>query len=106
MRLKQGFNKQMLQAVQEYHLAQRDSHVRAIKWVCDPEGYALLLVRFTDEQGRKYSSLMSCDPPCGPDDGWTVDEVTACPREDEHSIVQVHMLYAGREVAWEPEEDE
>ena len=109
MRLKQGFNAEMLRAVREYHIAQRDRHVTPVRWVCDPEGYALLLVRFEDEQGRKVSSLMSCSPAYSPYDGWTVDEVTTCPREDEHSIVQVQMLYSGGEVGWEadaPDEKE
>lgn len=91
MRLKQYFNPDLRKAVREYHMAQRDTKVQLVRWVCDPEGYSLLLVRFTDEQGKKVSSLMSCDTPCGPDDEWVVRECMSCPREDEGYMVQGNM---------------
>ncbi|MBR6030182.1 MAG: hypothetical protein IKP40_13950 [Clostridia bacterium] len=96
MRVKQQFNPDLRKAVQDYHLAQRDSGVQLVRWVCDPDGYSLLLVRFEDEQGRKVSGLMSCDAPWGPDDAWAVDEVRTCPREDEHDMVQGEMSLVSR----------
>ena len=114
MSVKQFFNTDMVKAVQEYHLSQRDRHVRVVRWVCDPEGYSSLLVRFVDEQGEKVSSLMNCDAPCGPDDKWVVNEVCHTEREKEREMVQAEMAVSrfaddvddGRgEFEWECEDE-
>lgn len=104
MRLKQYFNPDLRKAVELYHMAQRDTKVQLVRWVCDPDGYSLLLVRFTDEQGKKVSSLMSCDAPCGPDDAWVVRECTSCPREDESYMVQGQMADSRFEPCDAPDE--
>lgn len=108
MRLKQFFNTDMIKAVREYHLAQRDKHVMPIRWVCDPEGYPLLLVRFEDEDGKRISALMSCDAPCGPDDPWVVDEVAHTARENEHDMLQGEMAASrfGDDTACEWDEEQ
>lgn len=54
----QVFDPMLVKAIKEYHLLQRDKHVELVRFVCDPTGDPLLLVRFLDEQNKPWSSFM------------------------------------------------
>ena len=58
----QVFDPMLVKAVKEYHLPQRDKHVELVRFVCDPTGDPVLLVRFLDEQNKPWSSLMNFWP--------------------------------------------
>lgn len=55
----QVFDPMLVKAVKEYHLPQRDKHIELVRFVCDPTGDPLLLVRFLDEQNKPWSSFMN-----------------------------------------------
>ena len=55
--MKQVFCKDLEDAVVFYHECHRDKDVKLVKFVANPRGDTLILVRFVNEAGVKTSSL-------------------------------------------------
>ena len=90
MRYKQGYDKELVKAIMDYHEYHRDSNTRIIRWVCDPNGYALLLCRFDNEQGEPYCGLYMCDYDNFME-RWDIQEAYTHEAAREHDMVQWYM---------------
>ena len=75
-------------AVTEYYEWQGDRKAKPVRFVVNkmPGKYKMLLVRFTDEQGNKMSSLMEYQE--WKDGHWDVTEIFVSEREDEDQLVK------------------
>ena len=58
---KQEFVPELVNAVKEYYLPHRDTMLHLVRFVCDAEGSAMILVRFCDQRGIRRSALVSFD---------------------------------------------
>lgn len=84
--MKQVFCPNLENAVREYHEYNRDSSVKLIKFVCNPRGDPLLLVRMIDEAGNK----MSCLDHYFWDAlylRWDISNINYCGRREESAMV-------------------
>ena len=88
--MKQIFCKDLEDAVVFYHECHRDKDVKLVKFVTNPTGTTLVLVRFVDETGKKMSSL----------DGyifdylryeWTISDLLYAERDNEKKLVEDYM---------------
>lgn len=88
--MKQAFCPDLEKAVIEYHQYNRDSHIELRKFVCDPRGDPLLLVRLKDESGKEISCLDHCwwDSLYS---RWEINDVKHCDRKEEKQMVEATM---------------
>ena len=79
---------QLKKAVTEYYEWQGDKKAKPVRFVVNkmPGKYKMLLVRFTDEQGNKMSSLMEYQE--WKDGHWDVTEIFVSERADEDRLVK------------------
>lgn len=103
----QGYDPELVKAVTFYHECHRDGHAEPHGWFCDPCGYALLLVRLTNEQGEQMSvmdeAFFSAQPDMQEWEMWDIKEIYSCSRKDEHEMVQ---RYVGGKGDTDGQEDE
>lgn len=59
---KQEFVPELVNAVKEYYLPHRDTMLHLVRFVCDAEGSAVILVRFCDQRGIRRSAFVSYNP--------------------------------------------
>lgn len=89
---KQSFAPGLVRAVAEYFIPHRDKKIKLVRFVTDLEGDTMLLVRMTDAQGVKLSTLMSyCRDYGSEDPEYDVREEFTVPREDEQKMLAWHM---------------
>ena len=88
--MKQGFDQELEKAVIEYHECHRDKGTKLIKFVCNPMGEPLLLIRCYDEAGNKMSVLDSFywDAVYG---RWDFSDLYWAKRENERALVAGYM---------------
>jgi len=88
--MKQGFCRDLEKAMIEYHECHRDKGTKLIKFVCNPRGEPLLLVRCTNEGGQKISVLDSFywDSVYG---RWDFSDLYWVTREHESAMVAGYM---------------
>lgn len=89
----QGFDAGLVKAIKDYHMVHRDTHVTPVRFVTDPQGDSMVLVRCIDEQGNPVSCLMAYYHD-RINDTWDVTEATGFPRELENDYVQSEMQNA------------
>ena len=89
----QGFDAGLVKAIKDYHMVHRDTQVTPVRFVTDPQGDSMVLVRFIDEQGKPGSCLMTYYYD-RINQSWDVSEATGFPRDLETSYVQAEMQYA------------
>ena len=88
--MKQAFCPDLEKAVIEYHQYNRDSHIELRKFVCDPRGDPLLLVRLKNESGKDIScldhywwdSLYQ---------RWDIHDVQNCDRTQEKAMIEAYI---------------
>ena len=88
--MKQAFCPELEKAVIKYHQYNRDSHIELRKFVCDPRGDPLLLVRLKDESGKDISCLDHYwwDSLY---ERWEIRDVESCDRKEEKLLVEATM---------------
>lgn len=97
---KKNFHPMLEKAVKEYYEYLGDKKFHTARWIENKhsrhlrtseygkktEGYKLLLVRIVDENGCKFSALMSTQS--WADGHWDVTEEFYCEREDEQEMIR------------------
>ena len=82
---KQSFKRQLRKAISEHYKWHHDKKAEPVKWVSNRDGYQMLLVHVTDEDGFKWSVLMHCME--WKDGHWDADEGQYCCPELEESMI-------------------
>lgn len=88
--MKQAFCPALEKAVIEYHEYNRDSHISLQKFVCNPCGDPLLVVRLRDEAGNDLSCLDHYwwDSLY---ERWEIHDVKNCKRSEEKIMIETYI---------------
>ena len=102
--MKSGISPELRKEIREYFQYHGGSAARAVKWVHDPEGDALLLVRFTDEDEDPMSALVFANELAGGE--WEISEEETINREEEHAMVrEFEQGIMDAPIGWQNDDD-
>ena len=85
--MKQKFSSSLLKAVIEYNHAHGDVEVKPIRFVCNPMGEPLLLIRAKCNNGKRYSCLDSYKRE---NDKWVISEEHWVESMDERVMLKAY----------------